>query len=76
MARAKTTKNSAASVPPVVYAEASPRSRGRPLFANAAPITRETVEQFRSEPEVVAEAVAQLQSEGFEVLHAADTTIT
>jgi len=76
MAKARTTKREAGSVPPVVYAEASPRSIGTPLFATAAPVTRETVQQFHSEPGVTAEAVAQLQSEGFDVLNVGDTTIT
>src|SRR5215211_4702840 len=77
MAKAKAKKSTAAKVPPVVYAEASPRSvEGASLFATAAPVTRETVEQFHSEPGVTAEAVAHLQSSGFDVLNVGDTTIT
>jgi len=75
-AKAKGSKRTAAKLPPVVYAEASPRSVGTSLFATAAPVTRETVEQFHSEAEVTAEAVAQLQSSGFDVLNVGDTTIT
>jgi len=77
MAKAKTTSREAPKVPPVVYAEVSPRSvEGTSLFATATPVTRETVRNFHSEEEVTAEAVAQLQSEGFDVLNVGDTTIT
>lgn len=75
---AKTSpKREAPKVPAVVYAEASPSSiAGTSLFAAPAPVTRETVPAFHSEAEVTAEAVARLQSEGFDVLNVGDTTIT
>ena len=77
MARARRTKSSTPKVPPIVYAEASPRSlAGTSLFAPAAPVTSQTVRRFHSDDEVTAEAVARLQGEGFDVLHVADTTIT
>ncbi len=77
MAKTRTRKSTAPKVPPVVYAEASPRSLGgTSLFATAAPVTSETVRRFQSQEEVVAEAVARLQGEGFDVLYGADTTIT
>jgi subtilase family protein len=77
MAKARTTRRAGPKLPPVVYAEASPISvHGTSLFATAAPVTRETVQHFHSEEGVAAEAVAQLQSEGFDVLNVGDTTIT
>lgn len=77
MAKARTTKQAAPKVPSVVYAEASPRSvQGTSLFATSTPVTRETVRQFHSEEGVTEAAVAQLLSEGFDVLNVGDTTIT
>ena len=77
MAKRKTTAKTAAKMPSVVYAEASPRSiQGASLFATTGPVTRETVHQFHSEPGVTADAVARLQSEGFDVLNVGDTSIT
>ncbi len=65
------------TVPPVVYAEASVRSvGGTSLFSEEAPVTRETVPGFYSEPGLVGVAAAQLRGAGFEVLQARRTTVT
>ena len=77
MPKRKTPQKATPKVPSVVYAEASPTSiLGTSLFATSAPVTRETVHGFRSEEGVVIEAIAQLQSEGFDVLNVGETSIT
>jgi len=61
----------------VVYAEASVRSvGGTSLFAEGAPVTRETVPDFYSDPGLVGAAAAQLREAGFGVLQAGRTTVT
>jgi subtilisin family serine protease len=66
-----------AELPPVVYAEASVRSRGGvSLFSNEVPATEETVDGFYSDPGLVNAAVDQLRDAGFEVLQTASTTVT
>jgi serine protease AprX len=65
------------TVPPVVYAEASVHSvGGTSLFSDGAPVTRETVPDFYSDPGLVNAAVTQLRDAGFEVLQAGRTTVT
>jgi hypothetical protein len=63
MATARRSKAATPKVPPIVYAEASPRSlAGTSLFAPTAPVTSETVRRFHSEEDVTAEAVARRPS--------------
>ncbi|HDR7677150.1 TPA: S8 family serine peptidase [Bacillus wiedmannii] len=65
------------NLPPVVYAEASVKSvGGRSLFEASFPITRETVSNFHSEPELIEPAVEKLRSEGFEVLQVGPISIS
>jgi subtilisin family serine protease len=57
-------------MPPVVYAQASPRSLGGvSMFEAGAQITEETAIQFASDPSVIVNAVERLQNAGFQVLH-------
>ena len=77
MAKAKKSNAAAPKLPPIVYAEASPRSLGgTSLFASTALVSGETVRRFHSEEEVKVEAAVQLQAEGFDVLYVGDSTIT
>ena len=70
-------KETKAALPPVVYAEASVRSIGGvSLFEAPGLITSENVHNFYSESQLVQSAVEKLRTEGFEVLHVGDTTIS
>jgi subtilisin family serine protease len=63
-------------MPPVVYAQASPRSIGGvSMFDMSTPIDAENVVAFTSEDQVTSSAVFQLQAAGFEVLQVSPTSI-
>src|SRR5438876_6354496 len=71
----KTTSNPA--MPPVVYAEASVRSIGGvSLFEAPGLITSDNVQNFYSQSQLVQSAVEKLRTEGFQVLHVGDTSIS
>jgi len=63
-------------LPPLIYAQASPCSIGGvSLFAGETPIQADTVEDFYSEPALIARAVTKLQAAGFAVLQVSPATI-
>jgi hypothetical protein len=56
-------------VPPLIYAQASPRSVGGvSMFEAGGQINSETVENFYSEDQTIYQAVDMLQSAGFQIL--------
>ena len=63
-------------LPPVLYAQASPRSiGGRSLFATSRAVTSETAADFASEEVMLRDAGARLQHVGFQVLQISPVTI-
>jgi hypothetical protein len=70
------TKTTTPTLPPIVYAEASPRSIGGVSLFEASRVTSDNVANFFSESQLVAQAVQRLRAEGFQVLNIGDTTIT
>ncbi len=61
----------------LVTAAVSPRSRGGvSLFDAPEPITSETVDEFTSEPSIIADARRELTKLGFAVLAQSDTTLS
>ncbi|HYN35262.1 MAG TPA: S8 family serine peptidase [Ilumatobacteraceae bacterium] len=72
----KAPKPAAGGLPPLIYAQASPRSIGGvSMFDMSSPINADNVVAFTSEDEVTTSAVIQLQAAGFEVLQVSPTSI-
>ncbi len=66
----------AGPLPPVLYAQASPRSiGGLSLFATGRAVTSESAAAYFSEESMVRGAVSQLQGAGFQVLQISPVTI-
>jgi hypothetical protein len=73
---AKRKRAATASLPDVIYAQASPRSVGGvSLFAGGARIDQDTVVNFSSEEGLVYAAAQRLQEAGFQVLQLSPLTI-
>ncbi len=72
----KLAKTGKPVVPPLIYAQASPRSIGGvSLFEAQSQISADTVVNFTSEQNLVNRAVTQLQQAGFQVLQVTPLTI-
>lgn len=72
----RTEKIDVPLLPPLIFAQASPRSLGGvSLFEVETPIQADTVEGFYSEPALIERAVAKLQAAGFAVLQVSPATI-
>ncbi len=73
---AKKGGGGAQPLPPVLYAQASPRSiGGLSLFSTSRAVTSDAAAAFFSEESMIRSAASQLQNAGFEVLQISPVTI-
>ncbi len=73
----KLVEKSSQRLPSILYAEASVHSVGGvSLFGTSELITKENVDNFYSDPQLVQSAVEQLSAEGFNVLESGRISIT
>jgi|GEM_PF-2694603 len=64
------------TIPPLLFAEASPRSLGGlSMFDAGAPVTPDIVAHFGSDESTIARALARLEDAGFQILQVSPYTI-